>query len=449
MTASKNRVRAHQRVAIVGAGFAGLNAAKHLRNKPVDVTIVDRNNYHRFQPLLYQVATAGLEPGDVAHNVRDIFRGDENITFRLGTVRRVDHERRRLHIRSGEPIEYEYLILAAGAVTAYFGVEGARTYGFPLKNLPDAIDLRNHILRVFERVERNPEKAQEGALTIVVVGGGPTGIETAGALVELFRVMRKDYRRIDTSQAKIYLVEMLPDVLPSYAKRLRGYTRKVLEKRGVKVMTDTTVARVSDRSVILDNGCEIATNTLIWAAGVRAHPLAATLGTEEGKGGRLVVDPDLRLPDVDNVFVVGDMAGGKRDDGEPNPQLAPVAVQQGNHAARQVLRLVEGKPTEPFEYDDPGRMATIGRHAAVTELPSGITMKGYPAWLVWVITHIAKLVGFRNRLVVFVNWIYNYFTYDRSARLIMNVIPVSEEIPQEVEHVEKKVKPKLEHLASP
>ncbi len=434
------------RVVIVGAGFAGLNAAKQLRRAPVEVVLIDRNNYHKFQPLLYQVATAGLEPDEIAHNAREIFRNAANVTFRLGTVRAVDPAKKRVWLHSGHSLAYDYLILAAGAVTGYFGVEGVREHGFPLKNLPDAIDLRNHILRLFEQVERDPEAAPEGALTFVIVGGGPTGVETAGALVELFDVMRKDYRRVDTRTARVILIEMTPELLPPYRRASRAYTRRVLERRGVEIRTQTTVARVAEGAVHLEDGQAIPTQTLIWAAGVRGALVAETFGADLEKGQRLAVAPDLRVPGYPDVFGAGDLAGGKDADGALLPQVAQVAIQQGRHAARQILRLLQGKPTRPFRYRDLGQMATIGRHAAVAEFPRGVTVKGLVAWILWVFIHIMKLVGFRNRLNVFVNWVYNYFAYDRNARLILDVVPISDEIPYEVEDVNRHVKEQMKTL---
>ena len=415
-------------VVIVGAGFAGLQAAKQLAGAPVDVTLVDRNNYHKFQPLLYQVATAGLEPDEVVHPVRDIVRKHDNVQFLLGTVRSVDRESRHLQMESGPPIPYDYLILAAGATTSYFGVEGAEQHGFTLKGVPEALYLRNHVLRQFERYERDPESADEGTLTFVVVGGGPTGVEMAGQMAELFRcVLRSDYRRVDTSEARVVLLEMLPDLLPAYDAPLQRYTRTELEERGVEVRTETTVERVTSDAVHLKRGEVIPTHTLVWAAGVQAHPLAGTVGAEQNRAGRIIVEDDLSVPGQPELFVVGDMSAGRDREGEMYAQLATVAIQQGRHAARQVLRQRAGQPTEPFRFEDPGIMATIGRNAAVAQFPNGIRLKGFLAWLMWAVVHIYQLVGFRNRFDVFLNWVYNYITYDFNARLIMDVVPAAEE----------------------
>jgi NADH dehydrogenase len=405
-----------------------MNAAKALRKAPVDVTIIDRNNYHKFQPLLYEVAMAGLEPDDIAHNVREIFRGARNIHFRMGTVDVIDADAHQLTLRDGATVSYDYLILAAGAVTNYFGVEGAEQHAFPLKDLSDAVGLRNHVLRQFEAYDRDPAQAPEGQLTFVLVGGGPTGVEMAGALVELFDTLNDDYPAFDVmEQAQVILLEMQDDLLPPYAKSLRDYTRRTLEERGVDVRTGATVERVASEAVILADGTEIPTQALVWAAGVQASPLADLLGAEQASGGQVIVNADLTVPAWPNVFVVGDMAAIEGEADGWLPQLAQVAIQSGRHAARQIQRTMEGKSTEAFSYTDLGQMATIGRNAAVAELAGGIKFKGLIAWLMWVVIHIAKLVGFRNRASVFMDWIYNYFTYERHARLILDMETTPEE----------------------
>jgi len=414
-------------VVIVGAGFAGLHAARELAGaeQTVRVTLIDRNNYHKFQPLLYQVATAGLDPNGIAHSVRDVFHYAANVDFKLGTVTDIDADRRRVATREGLETPYDYLILAAGAVASYFGVEGAREHSFPLKNLSDAVQLRNHILRQFERADQRvplsgDDQAQDGPLRFVVVGGGPTGVETAGALTELFRVMQRDYKRFDTTAAEVMLVEMGDRLLPAYDPEQSAYTRRVLSRRGVQVMTGAAVERVEPGAVHFESGRRLATETLIWGAGVTASPVAGLVeGAEQADGGRLAVGPDLRVNGRERIFAVGDIGAGEDDEGRLYAQLAPVAIQQGKHAARQALRQAHGRPAEPFAYRNLGKMATIGRNAAVAELPGGVRLEGFVAWVAWVFIHIAKLVGTRNRASVFVEWIYNYFTYDRSARLIL------------------------------
>jgi NADH dehydrogenase len=409
-------------VVIIGAGFAGMNAAKALRKAPVDVTIIDRNNYHKFQPLLYEVAMAGLEPDDIAHNVREIFRGARNVRFRMGTVEAIDADAQQLALRDGATVAYDYLILAAGAVTNYFGVEGADQHAFPLKNLSDAVELRNHVLQQFELYDRDPAQAPDGRLTFVLVGGGPTGVEMAGALVELFDTLDDDYPAFNaTERAQVILLEMQEDLLPPYAKSLRDYTRQTLEDRGVDVRTQSTVQRVEPDQVVLADGTLIPTRTLVWAAGVQASPLAEMVDAEQTRGGQVIVEDDLSLPDHATVFIAGDMAAIEGEADRWLPQLAQVAIQSGRHAAKQIQRRIDGQPTEAFGYTDLGQMATIGRNAAVAELAGGLKVKGLIAWLMWVVIHIAKLVGFRNRASVFMDWIYNYFTYERHARLILNL----------------------------
>jgi NADH:ubiquinone reductase (H+-translocating) len=435
-----------KRVVIIGCGFAGLNAAKRLMKEDVEVLVVDRNNYHKFQPLLYQVATAGLEPDEIAHNIRDLFRGHPNVNVRLGTVADIDPDKKVIRFLKGPEEPYDYLIMGVGATTAYFGVEGAQEHAYPLKDLPHAVSLRNHVLRQFERYERDAAEAGPGALNFVVVGGGPTGIETAGALEELFRVMQKDFPTLDTERARVILVEMLPNVLPPYHEASQAYARKVLEDRGVEVRTDTTVERIEPSKILFEGGDELPANTVIWAAGVQANPLVKSLGIETDRAGRGRTTRDLSLHGRPEFFLVGDASGAADASGEAYPQLAPVAMQQGVHAAEQVLAQIEGRPTTPFRYVDRGQMATVGRNAAVAELPGGIRFTGFVAWLLWVFIHVAKLVGFRNRLNVILNWAYNYATFDRSARVIMDMVPISDEMPREVEDVDREIQQTMDEI---
>lgn len=408
-------------VVVIGAGFAGLEVVKGLADAPVDITLIDRNNYHKFQPLLYEVAMAGLEADDIAHNVRDIFRKQPNARFRMGTVATVDREAQHVQMADGATVPYDYLVVCAGAVTHYFGVPGAEEHAFPLKNIPDAIKLRNHALRQFERFDQDPAEAGEGALTFVLVGGGPTGVEMAGALVELFSTLEGDFAHLNVQEhARVVLIEMQDHLLPPYEPSLQQYTRETLEQRGVEVRTGAVVEHAEATGVQLACGDWVPTQTLIWAAGVRAHPLADTLNTAQKGDGSVVVERTLALPDDDRVYVVGDMAAAEDAEGTPYPGVAQVAMQQGRHAARQILALRAGKERADFTYRNLGQMATIGRNAAVGELPGGIKLKGFTAWVLWVFIHIAKIVGFRNRASAFVNWMYNYFTYQRSARLILD-----------------------------
>ena len=427
--ATPHGIRPRPRVVVVGTGHAGLEAVKALDGAPVNVLLVDRNNYHKFQPLLYQVGTSGLHPGDITQPARHIFQDQANVDFRLGKVLGVDFAARELVLDAEPPVAYDTLILAAGASTDYFDVEGAQAYGFPLKNVPDAINLRSHVIAQFEAANRNPSLIEDGALTFGIVGGGATGVETAGALVELFdRVLERDFRGIDVDRARVVLLEQGDALMAAYKPELQRYTKRVLERRGVEVRLGTAVERVTPHAVHLAGGERLPTQTLVWAAGVRANPLADELGVEQTKGHRVVVDTSLRLPDHPDVFVVGDMAGAMDPDGELYPQVAQVAIQQGKHAAASVRRALRGEAPEPFRYRDLGMMATIGRNAAIVEFPGGFGMTGFPAWLAWAGLHVVKLAGFRNRLGVLLNWTYNYFTYDRGPRLILTAFPETDNL---------------------
>lgn len=408
------------RVVIVGGGFAGLRAARALRTAPVDVTLVDRHNYQTFQPLLYQVATAGLNVADVAFPVRGILRRYPNCRFRLGEVVRVDHDARIVHLRDGERLPFEALILAGGARASYFGVPGAEEHARALYSLTDATLLRNHILRCFEAADRDPGLVDSGVLTFVVVGGGPTGVEMAGALVEVVDgVLRKDFGHVEVGRARVVLVEMLDVVLSAFAPRSQKHAIDALRERGVELRFTEKVADVGERSLRLVSGEQIRTWTVIWAAGVRAAGLAEVVGAEQTHGGRIVVNRDLSLPDHEDVFVAGDIAAATSPDGQLYPQVAQVAIQSGEHAAKQILKRLVGERTEAFVYKNKGIMATIGRRSAVTELPSGLRLRGTIGWLSWLFLHLLYLVGFRNRLSVLLNWAWSYVARERGPRLIL------------------------------
>jgi len=409
------------RVVVVGAGFGGLSLAKALKGADVDLTIVDRNNFHTFQPLLYQVATAGLGADDVAHAVRGIFHRRDDVTFRLATVTGIDHDAHELHVDGdGRSIPYDTLVLAAGASTNTFGVPGVDEHAFAMKTLPEAIAVRNHVLARFEAASLDPSSVDDGALNVVVIGGGPTGVELAGALRELFSmVLSHDYPELDVTRARVILVEATGHVLGPFSPPSRSYARGRLSRMGVEVRLDAAVAAVTPDAVHLTGGEVIPTRTAIWVAGVRANRLADVVGLPQTRGGRIEVGHDLTVAGHPEIFVIGDLAAAPDGTGGVLPQLAPVAIQGGTYVGHTITRRLDGRRPRRFRYFDKGTMATIGRDAAVAELPHGIRFHGRLAWLAWLFLHLMYLVGFRNRANVFVNWSYNYVTWDRGARLIV------------------------------
>lgn len=400
--------------------------AKGLAGSPVDVVVVDANNFHTFQPLLYQVATAGLDADDIAHPVRGIVARHRNADVRMGRVTSIDLEARRVDLAEGPSLDYDHLVLAAGAVTNTYGIPGVAEHGFGLKSIADALALRAHVLRQFERAAVAPELIDDGALTVVIGGGGPTGVELAGGLVELVeRVLAKDFPSVDVRRARVVLVEPADRLLGGFAPSLSRSARRTLAGRGVEVVFGRGVARADDKSVELTDGTVIPTSTLVWTAGITASPLARVLADQLGpdaltRGGRVVVAEDLSLPGHPEVSVIGDLAAATDSHGELLPQLAPVAMQQGELVADNVLAALEGRAPAAFRYVDRGSMATIGRHAAVAQLPGGIRLRGTVGWLSWLMLHLVMLVGFRNRLNVMVNWAWSYLTYDRASRLILD-----------------------------
>jgi NADH dehydrogenase len=404
-------------VVIIGGGFGGLYAARALRRAPVQITLLDRRNHHLFQPLLYQVATAALSPGDIASPIRWILRRQRNVEVLLAEARTIDTRGNRVVLTDGE-VAYDYLIVATGATHAYFGHDEWSDAAPGLKTLEDALEIRRRVLLAFERAERERDPVRRQALlTFVVIGGGPTGVEMAGALAEISRQsLTRDFRHIDPGSARILLLEGGPSVLSAFPESLRESARRDLERLGVEVRTGTMVTDV--REGVVEAGRErIAAVTVLWAAGVAASPLGATLDVPLDRAGRVVVNPDLTIPGSANVFVIGDLAALKDEKGRPLPGVAQVAIQMGEHAARNIQRAIEKQPYVPFHYRDLGNMATIGRASAVADF-GWLRLRGYLGWLAWAFVHILKLIGFRNRLVVFVQWIWAYFSYQRAIRLI-------------------------------
>jgi NADH dehydrogenase len=421
------------RVVVIGAGFGGLAVAKGLAKAPVDVEIVDANNFHLFQPLLYQVATAGLDADDVAYAVRGVFRGQHHVTVHMALVTGIDLDARTVTLDRGDGVvdelHYDTLVVAAGAVSTSFGIEGVDEHTIPLKDLDDALDLRLAVLERFERAASDPASVASGELNVVLCGGGPTGVETAGAMMELFsRVLARDFPAVDVRSARVVLVEAAPRLLGAMSPKSSDRALRTLTRRGVEVRTGVGVARITTDGrrhlVHLADGTVLPAGVVVWAAGVRANPLAELLGVELTKGGRVVIGSDLTLPGHPDVFVVGDIAASPAtavagtDGTAILPQVAQVAIQGGRHAAKQIVRRLTDAPTEPFRYRDKGTMATIGRNDAVTELPNGVRLSGLLGWLAWLGLHLVYLIGFRNRANVLLNWAWNYVTFDRHSRIV-------------------------------
>ncbi|HET6579611.1 MAG TPA: NAD(P)/FAD-dependent oxidoreductase [Gemmatimonadales bacterium] len=405
-------------VLILGGGFAGIYAAKALRNVPVRVTVIDRRNHHLFQPMLYQVATAGLNPSDIASPIRSILRGSANTEVLLAEADAIDVERREVRLGDGTAMSYDYLIVGTGARHSYFGHDEWEPLAPGLKSLEDALDIRRRVLLAFERAEREKDAVRRHAfLTFVIVGGGPTGVEMAGAVAEIRRyALRRDFRHIDPAEATVMLLEGGPRLLPSYPESLSTEAKHELRRLGVEVRTETLVTDIRPGWVCAA-GWTIPTQTVVWAAGNTASPLLRSLGTPLDRMGRAIVEPDCTIPGHPEVFVLGDAAHFDRPGGEPLPGISPVAIQMGEYAARTIEGDLAGRPRRAFSYWDKGQLAVIGRGRAVADIWK-LHFGGFLAWIVWIFVHVFFLIGFRNRVLVLLQWAWSYVTYRRGARLI-------------------------------
>jgi NADH dehydrogenase len=404
-------------VVVIGGGFGGLMAAKALTRAPVRVTLLDRHNHHLFQPLLYQVATATLSPGDIASPIRWILRRARNVRVLLGDVRAIDTQTRRVRLEDDSTIDYDFLIVATGASHTYFGHDDWAKDAPGLKTLEDALAIRRRILVAFERAERETDPArQQRLMTFVMVGGGPTGVELAGTLAEIAHQTRREFRNIDTRNTRIVVVEAGPTILPAFAPKLRDAARASLRRLRVEVREQTRVTGVDAGGVAL-GGERLEAGTVLWTAGVAASPLLATLGVPLDRAGRVTVERDLSIPGHPEVFVVGDAAAFVDAKGQPLPGVAQVAMQGGVHAARMIQRRIKDEQSRAFIYNDKGNMAIIGRGSAIADI-RGLRFSGPIAWLAWLFLHIFELIGFRNRIVVMVEWAAAYVTLQRSVRLI-------------------------------
>ncbi|MHA3771722.1 NAD(P)/FAD-dependent oxidoreductase [Verrucomicrobiota bacterium sgz303538] len=404
-------------VVIVGGGFAGLNAAKRLAGKAVSVKLIDRNNYHLFQPLLYQVATGTLSPANIAQPLRSVLRRAENIQVLMDTVERIDLAARKVIGRDME-VSYDYLIVATGARHSYFGRNEWEPRAPGLKDLPDALELRRRIFSAFEEAEKMAEcPERHAALTFVIVGAGPTGLEMAGAIAEIARyTLRNNFRRINPRDARILLLDAAPRVLPTFDPELSEKAKAQVEGMGIEVQLNAKVENVTEQGVQVGDQF-IPSHTVIWAAGNEASPLGRKSGLEVDRAGRVIVNPDLTLPGHPEVQVLGDCSNFSHQGGKPLPGVAPVAIQQGQHAAENILAAISGEPLQPFHYHDKGSMATIGRRAGVADI-GGFRFGGLLAWLAWLLVHLIFLIGFRNRIFVLFEWAWAYFTFARDVRLI-------------------------------
>lgn len=440
-----------KRVIVIGAGFGGLAVANQLkRRREFEVLLIDRNNYHTFTPLLYQVATAALDPSEIAYPIRGIFRRSARVSFLLGEVTNVLTAEQVVEVSAmGRTYRerYDYLVIAAGSVTNTYGKADLSRFSFGLKDLEDSVTLRNHILTLFERAAWSTNSREREALTtLVVVGGGPTGLETAGALYELYNhVLSKEYNRVNAIKARVVLVEASNRLLAPYPERLQTAAHRQLEGLGVEVILGNKVTQVTEDAVYLENGEVIYTYTLVWAAGVKGAGIAEQLGVPLQSGSRIPVTPTLAVKGLDQVYAIGDIAYLETESGEPYAQMIPVAQQQGKQAAKNIVHHLNGAEQKDFHYFDKGIMATIGRRRAVAWPFYRVQLTGYFAWIAWLALHLVTLMGFRNRVNVFINWVWNYFTYDRSVRLILghNAKPIGD-----TAEIDEPEQPEIEQVRS-
>jgi NADH:ubiquinone reductase (H+-translocating) len=407
------------RVVILGGGFAGIGAAQKLKKAAVDVVLIDHHDYHTFQPLLYQLATGLLETTGVGHSIRDLVHDQDNTTVHKTAATAIDLDGRKVELAELEPLTYDYLVLALGAKVNFFGTDGAAEHAFPMYTLPDAVRLKEHVLAKWEAADKDPSLIEDGALNVVVVGGGPTGVETAGAMAELYRGdFSRDYPNVPQEQARIVLVEAGPEVFSMFKDDIREYTVKALEKRSVEVKTGEIVSSVAPTRVTLKSGDLLKAHTLVWGAGLQGNPLVESLGLDLQRGNRIGVGPDLTVPGRPEVFAVGDIAAiADAKTEQVLPQLGSVALQSGEHAGETIAKRVAGKDAKPFKYRDKGTMATIGRGAAVVQMLGGRTMKGKAAQLAWGTVHLALLPTNEDRAKAIVDWAGAGLTHQRTGRI--------------------------------
>lgn len=408
------------RLVIVGGGFGGLELVKTLKNKDIQVVLIDRNNYHTFQPLLYQVATAGLEPDSIAYPIRKIFKSHRNFFFRVAEVERIDHAEKMIETNIGS-LSYDYLVMATGSRTNYFGMDSLEKLGMSLKSVTQALDLRSYMLQLFEEAILEPDVVErEKKMSFVVVGAGPTGVELAGALGELKRhVLPNDYSELDVRRMQIHLIEAGPRILPALAEKSSLKAQQYLKELGVNVWLNTQVTDYDGEIAVTQKGKELPTKTLVWSAGVQGSPVAGINAESIIRGNRILVDDFCHIKNMADVYAIGDVAAMPSEEyPHGHPMVAPVAMQQGELVGKNLLRELAGKDKKPFEYFDKGSMATIGRNRAVVEVGK-LKWQGSFAWFVWMFVHLISLVGFRNQLVVFINWMWNFLNYDRGIRLIV------------------------------